>query len=311
MKFIRKEHEDVDGPVMVYQLFDSADVALDSQISASKGGVAVTGTFAFDAWNRNFSEWTVFGYLKKARAQANHLREGGLTLLTEEELQPVEDIVTDEAGSKNGWAWIRNKIAVACPEFVKEPRTDSLRGTKYEVMGWMHQVCHYAVAAYRTYLDIGIEQQRRADDVEDERDALKTVLTELLGKIEAGTVDTELLDRCALQVADPVQLDVVGNIILRRTNSLLKRDNQMLREAIVTHRSQKADDRCIEDDDRLYEALGDGIKCDRRVGDKAAMLENCRRFIDIRCEGGGWRSYAELEAENEFLEGTVGATING
>lgn len=70
-----------------------------------------------------------------------------------------------------------------------------------------------------------------------------------------------------------------------------------LTEAINTHRSQKADDRCIEDDDRLYEALGDGIKCDRRVGDKAAMLANCQRFIEKRCEGGGWPSYAELEAE--------------
>ena len=60
-----------------------------------------------------------------------------------------------------------------------------------------------------------------------------------------------------------------------------------LREAIETHRSQKADDRCIEDDDRLYEALGDGIKCDRRVGSKEEMLHNCSRFIERRCEGGG------------------------
>lgn len=68
-----------------------------------------------------------------------------------------------------------------------------------------------------------------------------------------------------------------------------------LENAIKEHRDQKADDRCIEDDDRLYEALGDGIKCDRRVGDKAAMLRNCERFIDNRCESGGWASYAELE----------------
>jgi hypothetical protein len=72
-----------------------------------------------------------------------------------------------------------------------------------------------------------------------------------------------------------------------------------LRAAIITHRSQKADDRCIEDDDRLYDALGDGIKCDRRVGDKDAMLASCRRFIERRCEGGGWPTYAELEAERD------------
>ena len=70
-----------------------------------------------------------------------------------------------------------------------------------------------------------------------------------------------------------------------------------LRNAIYTHREQKASDRCIEDDDRLYEALGDGVKCDRRVGDKAAMLADCARFIQNRCEGGGWKSYVELEKE--------------
>ena len=67
-----------------------------------------------------------------------------------------------------------------------------------------------------------------------------------------------------------------------------------LETAIRTHRNQKADDRCIEDDDRLYEALHDGIKCDRRVGDQCAMLENCKRFIENRTEGGGWPTYQEL-----------------
>ena len=74
-----------------------------------------------------------------------------------------------------------------------------------------------------------------------------------------------------------------------------------LRKAIITHRAQKADDRCIEDDDRLYEALGDGIKCDRRVGCKEDMLANCKRFIENRCDGGGWPTYAQLEEENKRL----------
>lgn len=73
-----------------------------------------------------------------------------------------------------------------------------------------------------------------------------------------------------------------------------------LDRAIAEHHAQKADDRCIEDDDRLYAAAG-LPPCDRRVGDKAAMLANCARFIDKRCEGGGWPSYAELEAEIERL----------
>lgn len=87
---------------------------------------------------------------------------------------------------------------------------------------------------------------------------------------------------------------------------ILRAENEKLRDAIKTHRSQKADDRCIEDDDRLYEALGDGIKCDRRVGSKFEMARNCFRFIDVRCEeGGSWKTYAELEKENSELKNEI------
>ncbi len=77
---------------------------------------------------------------------------------------------------------------------------------------------------------------------------------------------------------------------------------ESLAEAIREHRRQKADDRCIEDDDRLYAALGDGIKCDRRVGSKEEMLKSCARFIDRRCEAGTWPTYSELEAERDALK---------
>lgn len=101
----------------------------------------------------------------------------------------------------------------------------------------------------------------------------------------------------------------------------LAREVLRLRDAITEHRAQKADDRCIEDDDRLYAALGDGIKCDRRVGDKAAMLRNCERFIERRCEAGGWPTYAELEAKlaaaekivevaEEVMDGESGLAMN-
>jgi hypothetical protein len=79
----------------------------------------------------------------------------------------------------------------------------------------------------------------------------------------------------------------------------------VLEAAIREHRSQRADDRCHLDDDRLYAALGDGIKCDRRVGDKLAMLRNCERFIDRRCEGGHWPTYADLEAERDHLRRAI------
>jgi len=78
-----------------------------------------------------------------------------------------------------------------------------------------------------------------------------------------------------------------------------------LEDAIKAHRAQRADDRCVEDDDRLYAVLGDGIACDRRVGDKAEMLRNCARFIERRCEAGGWPTYADLEAENATMRAAV------
>jgi hypothetical protein len=70
---------------------------------------------------------------------------------------------------------------------------------------------------------------------------------------------------------------------------------EKLKAAIIRHRSQKADDRCWLDDRELYYALGDGVEADFQVGDKLAMLENCARFIERRCGGGKWPSYAELE----------------
>lgn len=73
-----------------------------------------------------------------------------------------------------------------------------------------------------------------------------------------------------------------------------------LQRAIEAHHAQKADDRCVEDDDRIYEAAG-LPPCDRRVGSKEDMLRNCERFIDRRCEGGHWPSYVELEAERDAL----------
>ncbi len=77
---------------------------------------------------------------------------------------------------------------------------------------------------------------------------------------------------------------------------------ERLRAAIGKHHNQKADDRCIEDDDALYAAAG-LPPCDRHVGDKAAMLKNCARFIERRCEAGKWPTYAELEKEIADLKG--------
>ena len=104
---------------------------------------------------------------------------------------------------------------------------------------------------------------------------------------------------------------VLANRVLERPYAdpdddlaMLARQFIRLREAVAWHHGQKADDRCIEDDDRLYAAAG-LPPCDRRVGDKTAMLENCKRFIERRCEGGGWPSYAELELQMNQLKDHV------
>lgn len=73
-------------------------------------------------------------------------------------------------------------------------------------------------------------------------------------------------------------------------------------DAVVEHHKQKADDRCWMDDNILYAKAGlPPDTAHRCVGDKAAMLKNCERFIDIRCGEGKWKTYAELEAEVKRL----------
>lgn len=113
----------------------------------------------------------------------------------------------------------------------------------------------------------------------------------------------DLTARCA-ELED--ERDCANNALSitgRDKDALKKREAELharlvkLEAGIAEHAAQKADDRCIEDDDRLYALVG--AKCDRRVGDKAAMLANCARFIEQRCEGGGWPTYAELEAARD------------
>lgn len=78
------------------------------------------------------------------------------------------------------------------------------------------------------------------------------------------------------------------------SHECVRRGYEQLLAAIKEHHSQKADDRCIEDDYKLYAAAGLPPH-DPHVGDKAAMMKNCVRFIENRCKSGKWPSYAELE----------------
>ena len=84
----------------------------------------------------------------------------------------------------------------------------------------------------------------------------------------------------------------------------LAQEVQLLRQVIREVHSQHADDICWLDIDKIFEAVGLPVP-DRSVGNKEAMLKNCKRFLDIMCSGGKWKSYAELEAEVSQLRQNV------
>jgi hypothetical protein len=124
-------------------------------------------------------------------------------------------------------------------------------------------------------MGIGMELDDR-DDVADELGRLGPRLQEVLGRLGPRLQEVE-----------------------QRLREITE-ENVRLKTAILGHYSKKADDRCWEDDLALYAAAGLGGG-DNHVGDKEAMLRNCARFIDRRCDGGRWLSYAELEEDRNQI----------
>lgn len=83
---------------------------------------------------------------------------------------------------------------------------------------------------------------------------------------------------------------------------LLLAENQKLGDVVKQVHAEHADDLCWMDIDRIFAAAGLPVP-DRKVGCKFSMVKNCVRFVGEMCqEGGGWKSYAELEAEIEQLK---------
>lgn len=99
---------------------------------------------------------------------------------------------------------------------------------------------------------------------------------------------------------------VVGGLITRLESAEEERARLEgcyveLLDAVRWHHSQKFDDLCHEDDNRIYKAAGLPPR-DNHIGDQEAMLKNCQRFINQRCQPGGdkeWTSYVELELKLE------------
>lgn len=134
----------------------------------------------------------------------------------------------------------------------------------------------------------------------DGADPVPPLTDELLAKLEAEA--TKRIEYADLQAETGGWSGLPPEY---RTWELVRRmavELRRLRKAIREHRDQKADDRCWLDDQKLYAVLGDGDLGDNRVGDKEAMLANCRRFLGQRTAGGGWVSYRELEAEVQRLQ---------
>ena len=79
-------------------------------------------------------------------------------------------------------------------------------------------------------------------------------------------------------------------------------ERDRLLDAIREVHSQHADDLCWmpADVNKIFAAAGLPPQ-DLRVGDKAAMLKNCERYVECLQSGGPWRTYAELEAELDKL----------
>jgi len=67
-----------------------------------------------------------------------------------------------ELDKGDSWTWIRAKFEKCRTQFAwYTPRKDSLVGTRYEVMGWLHVL--FAHADPKVYIDITMEHQEMAD----------------------------------------------------------------------------------------------------------------------------------------------------
>ena len=106
----------------------------------------------------------------------------GLTWLIEQQKDEIAELerqlkISQEC--RDGWQWVKDKLIACVPELTLPQRDDSLAGTKYEVMGWMHVLCGYAQSANHTYLSIAVEQQKRAEEAEVEIHRLTARLAEV------------------------------------------------------------------------------------------------------------------------------------
>lgn len=102
---------------------------------------------------------------------------------------------------------------------------------------------------------------------------------------------------------------VVDEVMVGKDKKIadLQKQIERLEGAVKEHRSQKLDDRCWMDDQKLYAVLSDGDLGDNATPPKEKMLENCRRYIEQRCKPGEWQTYQQLEQERDSLKSQLAA----
>lgn len=87
--------------------------------------------------------------------------------------------LSDELDKGDSWAWIRCKFEKCRTQFKwHTPRQDSLKGTRYEVMGWLHVL--FAHADPQIYIDITMEHQKRCDEAETRAEKAEAEVARLI-----------------------------------------------------------------------------------------------------------------------------------
>lgn len=100
-----------------------------------------------------------------------------------------------------------------------------------------------------------------------------------------------------------LRLDIARTIDLAEASGPGEVDQ--LRTAIRSHRDQRGDDRCWQDDETLYAVLPEGFTAPAR--DSSVELANCQRYIACRHNPG--TEYVSPQREIERLRKIVGCVI--
>lgn len=124
-------------------------------------------------------------------------------------------------------------------------------------------------------------------------------------KLEARIAELRVKDTSVTPSSGNVFRDLeLPNPELQLKLSMAKERIEELESAIRGHRDQRGDDRCWMDDEKLYEALPEGVgESDRRLCDPTTMLKNCEKYIASRHDPS--LAYLSPQRQIEDLEARI------